>query len=66
METGVKYLLSKSTFQTTKNERSPFYIKLLIQMCAGHISCPSNMGFARQDPGLWEMANWILSVISFS
>ena len=25
-------------------------------MCC-HISCPSNMGFARLDPGLWEMAN---------
>ena len=25
-------------------------------MCC-HISCPSNMGFARPDPGLWEMAN---------
>ena len=24
-------------------------------MC--HVSCPSNMGFARLDPGLWEMAN---------
>jgi hypothetical protein len=23
-------------------------------MCC-HISCPSNMGFARLDPGLWEM-----------
>jgi hypothetical protein len=21
-------------------------------------SCPSNMGFARLDPGLWEMANY--------
>ena len=25
-------------------------------MCC-HISCPSNMEFARLDPGLWEMAN---------
>ena len=22
-----------------------------------HISCPSKQGFARLDPGLWEMAN---------
>jgi hypothetical protein len=27
-------------------------------MCC-HISCPSNMGFARLDSGLWEMANYL-------
>ena len=28
-------------------------------MCC-HVSCPSNKGFARLDPGLWEMANCVL------
>jgi hypothetical protein len=44
----------------TKNEISPFYIKhqFNLNVCC-HISCPSNMAFARPDPGLWEMAKYI-------
>ena len=64
METGVKYMWKSrsiyyqiSTFYTTKNEISPFYIKHINLNVCCHISCPSNKGFARLDPGFWKMAN---------
>ena len=28
--------------------------------------CPSNMGFVRRDQGLWEMANWIAFLNTFT
>ena len=36
---------------------SPFYIKHLINMRVSIFLFPPNKGFARLDPGLWEMAN---------
>ena len=49
----IKYQLST----LPKNEMSPFHIKHLIQMCVSIFLVPPNKGFARLDPGLWEMAN---------
>ena len=46
METGVKYV-KVSTIK---------YQLFNLNVCC-HISCPSNKGFARLDPGLLEMAN---------
>jgi hypothetical protein len=49
--------VSTIKFQLFKRPKMK-YLLFNLNVCC-HISCPSNMGFARLDSGLWEMASSI-------
>jgi hypothetical protein len=49
----IKYQLSRQPKMKCLLFTSNFSFKCVLP----YFSCPSNMGFARLDPGIWEMVN---------